>query len=119
MNCLRRMLSGTRAQARVNPAGDRKPQIGRFGYAYHVGDKVLQTKNDYDKDVFNGDLGTVRKVDLRKAQMSVDFDGRTVICDFGELDESMPAYAMSIHKSQGSEFAAVVIPIHTQHYMML
>ena len=106
-------------QAKLNPAGDGKPHVERFGYVYRVGDKVLQTENDYSKDVFNGDLGIVRKVDLDESELSVDFDGRLVVYDFGELDELMPAYAMSIHKSQGSEFPAVVIPVHTQHYIML
>jgi exodeoxyribonuclease V alpha subunit len=106
-------------QAKLNPPGDAKAQVERFGYTFRVGDKVLQTENDYNKDVFNGDLGVVTKVDLDESELSVDYDGRVVVYDFGELDELMPAYAMSIHKSQGSEFPAVVIPVHTQHYMML
>lgn len=106
-------------QARLNPPQDGKPQVEKFGYAFRVGDKVLQTENDYDKDVFNGDLGIVTKVDLDESELSVDYDGRIVVYDFGELDELVPAYAMTIHKSQGSEFPAVVIPVHTQHYMML
>jgi len=69
--------------------------------------------------VFNGDLGIVTRVDLDESELSVDYDGRVVVYDFGELDELVPAYAMTIHKSQGSEFPAVVIPVHTQHYMML
>ena len=106
-------------QAHLNPLQNGAPEVERFGYIYRAGDKVLQTQNDYNKDVFNGDLGIVRKVDFGESEMSVDFDGRMVTYDFGELDEVMPAYAMSIHKSQGSEFPAIVIPIHTQHYMML
>jgi len=106
-------------QAKLNPPQDGKSQVERFGYSYRVGDKVLQTENDYNKDVFNGDLGIVTKVDLDESELSVDYDGRVVVYDFGELDELMPAYAMTIHKSQGSEFPAVVIPVHTQHYMML
>ncbi len=106
-------------QAKLNPPQDGKPQVERFGYCYRMGDKVLQTENDYNKDVFNGDLGIVAKVDLGESELSVDYDGRVVVYDFGELDELVPAYAMSIHKSQGSEFPAVVIPVHTQHYMML
>ena len=88
-----------------------------LGYTYRVGDKVLQTENDYAKDVFNGDLGIVTKVDLDESELIVDYDGRSVTYDFGELDELMPSYAMTIHKSQGSEFPAVVIPVHTQHYI--
>jgi exodeoxyribonuclease V alpha subunit len=106
-------------QAKLNPPGDRKPEVGRFGYTYRVGDKVLQTENDYSKDVFNGDLGIVTKVDLDESELLVDYEGRSVTYDFGELDELVPSYAMTIHKSQGSEFPAVVIPVHTQHYMML
>ncbi len=106
-------------QAKLNPQHQSKAEIERFGYAYRVGDKVLQLENDYSKDVFNGDLGSVVKVDLVDSEVSVEFDGRTVAYDFGELDELIPAYAMSIHKSQGSEFPVVVIPVHTQHYVML
>jgi exodeoxyribonuclease V alpha subunit len=106
-------------QAKLNPPLDGKPQVERFGYCYRVGDKVMQTENDYQKDVFNGDLGIVAKVDMDESELSVNYDGRVVVYDFGELDELVPAYAMSIHKSQGSEFPAVVIPVHTQHYMML
>ena len=106
-------------QAKLNPPGDRKPEVERFGYTYRVGDKVLQTENNYSKDVFNGDLGIVTKVYLDESELLVDYDGRSVTYDFGELDELVPSYAMTIHKSQGSEFPAVVIPVHTQHYMML
>ncbi|MFQ5502212.1 MAG: ATP-dependent RecD-like DNA helicase [Phycisphaerae bacterium] len=106
-------------QTRLNPPHSSKTEIERFGYVYRVGDKVLQLENDYGKDVFNGDLGFVVKVDLIESEVTVDFDGRNVVYDVGELDELIPAYAMSIHKSQGSEFPAVVIPVHTQHYVML
>lgn len=106
-------------QDRLNPPTGNKGQVERFGYTYRVGDKVLQTENDYGKDVFNGDIGLVVGVDETESELAVDFDGRAVVYDFGELDELMPAYAMTIHKSQGSEFPAVVIPVHTQHYVML
>jgi len=106
-------------QARLNPPAEGKAEIERFGYVYRTGDKVLQLENDYDKEVFNGDIGVVAKVDMVDSEVTVDFDGRPVVCDFGELDELVPAYAMTIHKSQGSEFPAVVIPVHTQHYAML
>jgi exodeoxyribonuclease V alpha subunit len=106
-------------QAKLNPPHQSKAEIERFGYVYRIGDKVLQLQNDYTKDVYNGDLGIVAKVDMTDSELTVDFDGRMVAYDFGELDELIPAYAMSIHKSQGSEFPAVVIPVHTQHYMML
>ena len=79
----------------------------------------MQTINDYDKDVFNGDLGFVQPVDPEAQELVLNFDGRLVNYDFGELDEIIPAYAISIHKSQGSEYPAVVIPLSTQHYLML
>jgi exodeoxyribonuclease V alpha subunit len=106
-----------RLQAILNPPG--KPEIAKFGSIYREGDKVMQIVNDYDKEVFNGDLGFVKTVDDGEREVAVDFDGRTVIYDFGELDEVVPAYACSVHKSQGSEYPAVVIPLHTQHYRML
>jgi len=79
----------------------------------------MQTVNDYDKDIFNGDIGFVQDVDLDAQEVVLDFDGRLVSYDFGELDEVIPAYATTIHKSQGSEYPAVVIPLSTQHYVML
>jgi exodeoxyribonuclease V alpha subunit len=84
-----------------------------------VRDKVIQTENDYDKDVFNGDVGTIEHIDTAEHEVTIRFDERSVKYDFGELDEVSLAYAVTIHKSQGSEFPAVVIPIATQHYMLL
>jgi len=106
-------------QQNLNPPATDKAEIQRFGHVYRVGDKVLQTQNDYSKEVFNGDLGIIKAVKADDSEVHVSFDGRAVVYAFGELDELIPAYAMSIHKSQGSEFPAVVIPVHTQHYMML
>ncbi len=106
-----------RLQAVLNPPGPM--EVVKFGHAYRTGDKVMQIVNDYDKEVFNGDLGFIRRVDETEREMEVDYDGRAVIYDFGELDEVVPAYACSIHKSQGSEYPAVIIPLHTQHYRML
>ena len=106
-------------QARLNPPSKAKAEVERFGYTYRTGDKVLQIENDYGKDVFNGDIGAVAKVDGPESELSVDYDGRIVTYDFGELDELVPSYAITIHKSQGSEFPAIVIPVHTQHYVML
>lgn len=106
-----------RLQAVLNPPG--KPEVTKFGSVYREGDKVMQIVNDYDKEVFNGDLGFLKTVDGAEREVAVDFDGRTVIYDYGELDELVPAYACSVHKSQGSEYPAVVIPLHTQHYRML
>jgi len=96
-----------------------KPAVARFGWTYRVGDKVMQTANDYDKDVFNGDIGFVRAVEPNAQEVVIDFDGRSVTYDFGELDGVSPAYATTIHKAQGSEYPAVVIPLSTQHYLML
>jgi exodeoxyribonuclease V alpha subunit len=87
--------------------------------AVQMGDKIIQTENDYDKEVFNGDIGTVEQIDAVEHQVGVRFDDRTVKYDFGEPDEVAPAYAVTIHKSQGAEFPAVVIPLATQHYMLL
>ncbi|MGN7870619.1 SF1B family DNA helicase RecD2 [Paracoccus sp. 22332] len=104
-------------QKALNPAGDKK--IERFGWTFAPGDKVMQVENDYDKDVYNGDIGTIADVDADEGEVAVDFDGRMVVFAFGELDTLVPAYAATIHKSQGSEYPAVVIPVMTQHYTML
>jgi exodeoxyribonuclease V alpha subunit len=111
-----RALNGVLQQA-LNPAAT--PRVTRFGWTYAPGDKVIQTVNNYDKDVFNGDIGRVAQIDLEEGQVEIDFDGRTVTYDVGELDEVALAYAATVHKSQGSEYPAVVLPIATQHYPML
>ncbi|MFN0129644.1 MAG: ATP-dependent RecD-like DNA helicase [Verrucomicrobiales bacterium] len=91
-----------------------------FGTLYRVGDKVIQTRNNYDKDVFNGDIGRITGIESGPLRVEVAFeDGRAARYESGELDELRLAYAITIHKSQGSEFPAVVIPVSTQHYMML
>jgi exodeoxyribonuclease V alpha subunit len=104
-------------QAALNPAGDKK--VERFGWTFAPGDKVMQIENDYDRDVYNGDIGMIEDIDMDEGEVAVDFDGRTVTFAFGELDTLVPAYAATIHKSQGSEYPAVVIPVMTQHYAML
>ena len=104
-------------QAALNPAGDRK--VERFGWTFAPGDKVMQIENDYDKEVYNGDIGTIDDVDSNSGELIASFDGRSVTYGFGELDMLVPAYAATIHKSQGSEYPAVVIPMLTQHYAML
>jgi exodeoxyribonuclease V alpha subunit len=104
-------------QQRLNPGAE--PAVTRFGTRFAPADKVIQTVNNYDKEVFNGDIGVVRAVDTEEGVMRVDFDGRIVEYEFGELDELSLAYATSIHKSQGSEYPAVVIPLAMQHYMLL
>ncbi len=106
-------------QKALNPGKPDQPAVERFGYTYRVGDKVMQTVNDYEKEVFNGDIGFVASIDPDAADMVIDFDGREVTYGFGELDEVALCYATTIHKSQGSEYPAVIIPIMTQHYMML
>jgi exodeoxyribonuclease V alpha subunit len=99
--------------------GTAEPRITRFGSSFAVGDKVIQTVNDYEKEVFNGDIGRIVEMDLDQGTLSVDFDDQLVSYQFGELDEVSLAYATSIHKSQGSEYTAVVIPLAMQHYTML
>jgi exodeoxyribonuclease V alpha subunit len=104
-------------QAALNPAGERK--VERFGWTFGPGDKVMQVENDYDKEVYNGDIGFIEDVESDAGELTVSFDGRTVTYGFGELDALVPAYAVTIHKSQGSEYPAVIIPVMTQHYAML
>ncbi len=106
-------------QAALNPRRADRAEIERFGTIFRVGDKVLQSRNDYEKEVFNGDIGRVAAIDAEAREVGIDFDGRRVAYEFGELDEVEPAYAISIHKSQGSEFPAVVIPLAMQHFLML
>jgi exodeoxyribonuclease V alpha subunit len=113
---------GTRAlnallQETLNPQAE--PRVSRFGWTYAPGDKVIQTVNNYDKDVFNGDIGQVTLVDPDNGVVMVDIEGRSVTYEFGELDEVALAYTATVHKSQGSEYPAVVIPLSTQHYPML
>jgi len=113
---------GTRAlnidlQARLNPDG--YPRISRFGWTYAPGDKVIQMINNYDKEVFNGDIGRVAGIDEDQGLVTIDYDGRAVEYETRELDEISLAYATSVHKSQGSEYPAVVIPLAMQHSMLL
>jgi exodeoxyribonuclease V alpha subunit len=104
-------------QKALNSPGEIR--IDRFGWTFCPGDKVMQVENDYDRDVYNGDLGVVSGIDMEEGELSVDFDSREVTYGFGELDELVLAYATTIHKSQGSEYPAVVIPLSAQHYPML
>ncbi|MBW3671320.1 MAG: ATP-dependent RecD-like DNA helicase [Acidobacteria bacterium] len=106
-------------QAALNPTGEARGRLDRFGMKITVGDRLMQTENDYDKDVFNGDLGIVREIDDEDEVLRVEFDGRDVLFNFDEVDKLTLAYATTIHKSQGSEYRAVVIPLSSQHYMML
>jgi len=104
-------------QKALNPTPTAR--VERFGYSFAVSDKVMVLQNDYDKEVFNGDMGFIRGIDAEEQECLIDFDGREVLFEFGEMDILQPAYTVTIHKSQGSEYPAVVIPIVTQHYMML
>lgn len=104
-------------QAVLNP--NPSAMVERFGWKFAPGDRVMETQNDYDREVSNGDLGSVLRIDDDEGALVVEFDGREVIYPFGELDTLVPAYATTIHKSQGSEYPAVVIPITTQHWTML
>ncbi len=101
----------------LNPPGESR--VERFGWTFGPGDKVMQVENNYDKEVYNGDLGIVSAVDMEEGTLTATFDGRPVTYDFGELDEIVLAYATTIHKSQGSEYPVVVIPVVMQHYTML
>ena len=103
-------------QQALNPTG---AFVERFGWQFRVGDKVMQTVNDYEKDVFNGDIGRIVKIEEFEKELTVKYEDRHVVYDFNELDELQPSFAITIHKSQGAEYPVVVVPIHTQHYMML
>lgn len=96
-----------------------KKHILHSGYTYRVNDRVMQIKNNYEKLVFNGDIGHIEEVDTEDRMLSIKYDERVIEYEFEELDEIMLAYAISIHKSQGSEFPAVIIPIFTQHFTLL
>ena len=106
-------------QAELNPPRPGFPIVEKFGAQFRIGDKVIQTENNYDKEVFNGDIGQISRIEPADRELYVRFDDREVPYDFNELDEIALAYAISIHKSQGSEFPAVVVPLATQHYMLL
>jgi exodeoxyribonuclease V alpha subunit len=108
-----------RLQAALNPPDSRKAEKTLFGQLFRPGDKVMQIQNNYEKDVYNGDIGRLADVDMVEHSMDVNYDGRLVAYDWSEADQLVLAYAISGHKSQGSEFPAVVIPVVTQHYLLL
>ncbi len=103
-------------QETLNPE---KKQVSAAGSVFRLHDKVMQLRNNYDKQVFNGDMGRVTAIEEESGQMWIDFEGREIAYAFAELDEVVPAYAVSVHKSQGSEFPVVVMPLLTQHFIML
>ena len=106
----------TELQKTLNPG---EAALTRGARNFKVNDKVMQIKNNYDKEVFNGDIGRIRAIDTENQEVMIYFDGRDVPYDYTDLDEIVLAYAVSIHKSQGSEYAAVIMPILTQHYILL
>jgi exodeoxyribonuclease V alpha subunit len=100
----------------LNPDGE---AIIRGARTFRVGDKVMQIKNNYDKEVFNGDIGRIRRIEQENQEVLISFDGKDVPYDYTDLDEIVLAYAVSVHKSQGSEYPAVIMPVLTQHYVLL
>lgn len=118
------MYRGTLGVTQLNVELQKALNPGEIGLSYggktfKVGDKVMQVTNNYDKDVFNGDIGWVSRIDREDREMVIDVDGRLIRYDFSDLDELVPAYTISVHKSQGSEYPAVILPVSTQHYLML
>jgi exodeoxyribonuclease V alpha subunit len=103
----------------LNPQRGDEPVVERFGWQFRLRDKVIQTENNYDKEVFNGDIGQVLSIDPEERELVIRFEEREVLYDFNELDELSLAYAITIHKSQGSEFPAVVVPLAMHHYLLL
>jgi len=109
----------SRLQQVLNPASPLKPEGKLFGTLFRQGDKVMQVRNDYEKQVFNGDIGFIESMSSLDHTLTVNFDGNQVVYAWSEADQLTLAYAVSVHKSQGSEFPAVVMPLLTHHYMML
>jgi exodeoxyribonuclease V alpha subunit len=106
-------------QQLINPPSPDKPEVSRGGMTFRVGDRVIQLKNDYEREVFNGDLGRVVALDAIEQELTIQFDGREVSYDYGDLNEVALAWSISIHKSQGSEYPVVLLPIYMAHYVML
>ena len=112
-------------QEALNPAfppdkfGNGTPELHRGGYTFRPGDKVMQIRNDYDKEVFNGDIGVVSAINLEERSLTVSFDDRSVDYDVSELDELVLAYATTVHKAQGAEYPIVVMPVMMTHFVML
>jgi exodeoxyribonuclease V alpha subunit len=106
-------------QARLNPLQYNQPEYRSGSRLFRAGDRVLQLRNNYDKDVFNGDIGRIDRIDLEEGEIEVEIEGRVINYELSDLDELTLAYAMSVHKSQGSEYPVVVLPMLTQHYMLL
>ena len=121
---MNRGLAGTtrinqELQEILNPGNDESKQVMRFGQPYKIGDRVMQIRNNYDKFVFNGDMGIIDSINKEDQKLFIKFNDRVLEYDFAELSELLLSYSVSIHKSQGSEFSAVIIPIFMQHFMLL
>jgi exodeoxyribonuclease V alpha subunit len=112
-------LLNEKLQARLNPLRYDRPEYRSGSRVFRVGDRVLQLRNNYDQEVFNGDVGRIEQIDLEEGEVRVNFEGRSVSYELSDLDELTLAYAMSVHKSQGSEYPVVVLPLLVQHYMLL
>ncbi len=106
-------------QAAVNPKGENTPELHRGGYTFRPGDKVMQIRNNYDKEVFNGDIGTIESIDMEERTLIIRLDDRRVEYDLSELDEIVLAYATTVHKAQGAEYPIVVMPVMMTHFAML
>ena len=118
---MNRGIIGTRnlntvLQKELNPSTEPLIKMGR---TFHVKDKVMQLRNNYDKEVYNGDVGSITKIDRVEQEILVDFEGQEVIYDFSDIDQLTLAYAASVHKFQGSECPCIIMPLHMTHYMML
>jgi ATP-dependent exoDNAse (exonuclease V) alpha subunit len=113
-----RNLNGVLQQL-LNPPSPNKAEISRGGMVFREGDRIIQLKNDYDREVYNGDLGKIARIDPTEQEMLVQIDEREVTYDYADLNEITLAYSISIHKSQGSEYPVVILPLYTQHYVML
>ena len=103
----------------INPPSEEKTQLVRGDSILRMGDRVMQLKNDYNKEIFNGDLGQVMEFDPIDKKVIINFDDRDITYDYADLNEITLAWATSIHKSQGSEYPVVILPLYTQHYVML
>jgi exodeoxyribonuclease V alpha subunit len=108
-----------RLQLALNPPAENKAEARRGSQVFRIGDRIMQIRNNYDKEVYNGDMGRLVALDTVDQVVTIRVDSEDVFYDYSELDELIHAYAVSVHKSQGSEFRAVVVPVLTQHYVML
>ncbi|HEY9663895.1 MAG TPA: ATP-binding domain-containing protein, partial [Allocoleopsis sp.] len=106
-------------QQLINPPNGSKPELTRGGTTLRVGDRVMQQTNDYNREVFNGDLGRIVAIDTDDQEVAVQFGERLVTYDYADLNEISLAWAISIHKSQGSEYPVVILPTYMQHYLLL